>query len=94
MSETKRELDAESKRVLLVAGSADDVRDLRCGLEESECMVTFVRSVAHARKLLEADDFDMLITESYLPDGSGVSLIQDADSLGMDRLLVRKAEYI
>lgn len=80
------------KRVLLVATTPENVRELRSGLEQTDCIVAFAASVRQARKLLETEDFDLLITEPLLSDGSGTALLHDAHALGIKNFLLRKAE--
>jgi signal transduction histidine kinase len=65
-------------RVLLVEDHADTLRVLSSILTKDGFCVRTAASVADARKLLDCESFDVLITDIGLPDGSGYQLMHAA----------------
>ena len=65
-------------RVLLVEDHADTLRVLSSILIKDGFCVRTAASVADARKLLDCESFDVLVTDIGLPDGSGYQLMRAA----------------
>jgi len=65
-------------RVLLVEDHADTLRVLSSILTRDGFCVRTAASVADARKLLDCESFDVLVTDIGLPDGSGYQLMRVA----------------
>ena len=65
-------------RVLLVEDHADTLRVLSSILTKDGFRVRTAASVADARKLLDCESFDVLVTDIGLPDGSGYQLMRAA----------------
>lgn len=64
--------------VLLVEDHADTLRVLSSILTKDGFRVRTAASVADARKLLDCESFDVLVTDIGLPDGSGYQLMRAA----------------
>ena len=65
-------------RVLLVEDHADTLRVLSSILTRDGFRVRTAASLADARKLLDCESFDVLVTDIGLPDGSGYQLMHVA----------------
>jgi len=65
-------------RVLLVEDHADTLRVLSSILTKDGFRVRTAASVADARKLLDCELFDVLVTDIGLPDGNGYQLMRAA----------------
>ncbi len=65
-------------RVLLVEDHADTLRVLSSILTKDGFRVRTAASVADARKLLDCESFDVLVTDIGLPDGTGYQLMRAA----------------
>jgi signal transduction histidine kinase len=65
-------------RVLLVEDHADTLRVLSSILTKDGFCVRTAASVADARKLLDCESFDVLVTDIGLPDGNGYQLMRTA----------------
>lgn len=65
-------------RVLLVEDHADTLRVLSSILTKDGFCVRTAASVTDARKLLDCESFDVLVTDIGLPDGSGYQLMHAA----------------
>ncbi|HEX5243245.1 MAG TPA: PAS domain S-box protein [Tepidisphaeraceae bacterium] len=74
-----RESDGQSTdsgyRVLLVEDHVDTARVLARLLAINEHTVTTTHSIAEALHALQQDDFDILVSDIGLPDGTGIDLI-------------------
>jgi signal transduction histidine kinase len=62
-------------RVLIVDDATDISSVLAMKLEREGLMVTVAGSTERAGKLLEVDDFDVILLDIRLPDGSGFELL-------------------
>jgi DNA-binding response OmpR family regulator len=82
------------KRVLVVESNIDILRDRCADLEENDHGVTPARSVSEARRLLATKPFDIIITNADLHDGSGWSLIQEAQARAIDYMVVQNADFV
>jgi signal transduction histidine kinase len=65
-------------RVLLVEDHVDTLRVLSSILTKDGFCVRTAASVADARKLLDCESFDVLVTDIGLPDGNGYQLMRAA----------------
>ena len=65
-------------RVLLVEDHVDTLRVLSSILTKDGFSVRTAASVADARRLLDCESFDVLVTDIGLPDGSGYQLMRAA----------------
>ena len=63
-------------RVLLVEDNLDAEAALRHALEAHGHTVRTARTVAQAREAMETIDFDVLVSDIGLPDGSGLDVVQ------------------
>ena len=69
-------------RVLFVSGRHDDARRLSRMLDALPLQLDHAESIKHARAKLQQDDFDVILTEAALPDGTWVDalhLARDCD---------------
>ena len=57
-------------RVLFVSGHHDDARRLSRMLDALPLQLDHAESIKHARAKLRQDDFDVILTEAALPDGT------------------------
>jgi CheY-like chemotaxis protein len=64
-------------RILIVENHNDTVKWLQLFLEDLGHKVGATRSVAEATKALKANDWDVLISDIGLPDGTGWDLLQN-----------------
>lgn len=69
--------DSATLRVLLVEDNVDAEAVLRLALETHGHVVTSARTVAEARDAMAADEFDVLVSDIGLPDGTGIDVIRD-----------------
>jgi len=67
-------------RILLVDDHADTLRVLRRLLNTSGHAVTTAGSVADAVRAVQADGFDLLVSDIGLPDGTGLDVVRAARS--------------
>jgi two-component system response regulator PilR (NtrC family) len=67
-------------RILLI----EDDRDVRLLLEEVLCdaghQVDAAATVREGRELLDSEQYDLLLTDGRLPDGTGIELASQADA--------------
>ncbi len=66
------------KKILLVEDDAALGRGVCLALNGESAAVTHCKSLAQGRQALEAADFDLLILDVNLPDGSGLDLLRQA----------------
>lgn len=69
-------LSGNNRRILLVEDHADTARTLSQLLEKRGFQVRHAATVAEARKLAGEGNFDLLISDIGLPDGSGCDLME------------------
>src|SRR4051794_15562202 len=67
-------------RILVVENHADTVQWLKLFLEDLGHVVGAVRTAAEAHAALKAEDWDVLISDIGLPDGTGWDLLQQQPS--------------
>lgn len=65
-------------RVLIVEDHVDTLTSLKLYLQQSGHEVTGVRTLAQAVEVLPGSDYDVLISDVALPDGSGWDLLEAA----------------
>ena len=56
-------------RILFISGHREDARDLSQMLENLPLVVDHAGSLHHARTMLRQVDYDVILTESLVPDG-------------------------
>ena len=77
--------------VMLVEPDDDLCLSLRADLVHAGCRITIVGSVAEATAALSGlDNIDQVITEAYLPDGSGLVVAEEVRRLGKPVFVLRK----
>jgi DNA-binding NarL/FixJ family response regulator len=77
--------------VMLVEPDDDFCLFLRTALSRVGCRISIVGSVTEATAALSGlDNIDQVVTEAYLPDGSGLVLAQEARMLGRPAFVLRK----
>lgn len=77
--------------VMLVEPDDDFCLFLASAISLAACRMTIVGSVAEATAALAGlDSVDQVITEAFLPDGSGVVLAQDVRWMGKPAFVLRK----
>ena len=69
-------------RILLVDDHADSVRPMQLFLEATGYQVTTAHNVAAALRAVTEEDFDLLVSDLGLPDGSGEDLIRQLQDMG------------
>src|SRR4051812_39248658 len=75
-------------RILFVSGHCDDARQITQMLHALPVKVDHAGSLQHARTQLWRDEYDVILTEAALPDGSG------QDALRWARECPQKLELI
>jgi DNA-binding NtrC family response regulator len=63
-------------RVLFVSGRHDDARRLSRMLDALPLQFDHAESIKHARAKLQMDDFDVILTEAVLPDGTWIDALR------------------
>jgi CheY-like chemotaxis protein len=69
-------------RILLVDDHVDSIRPMQLFLEATGYQVTTAHSVATALRAAAQQDFDLLVSDIGLPDGSGEDLIRQLQKTG------------
>jgi CheY-like chemotaxis protein len=69
-------------RILLVDDHIDSVRPMQLFLEEIGYQVTTAHSVATALRAATQEEFDLLVSDIGLPDGSGEDIIRQLKDKG------------
>ncbi len=72
-----------SLRILLIEDNADTLRYLERTLRRHGCEVHPASSIAAGRQALAQADFDLLISDIELPDGSGLQLMRELHAQGV-----------
>lgn len=67
---------AASPRILILEDDPDLTQILESVLEQHDCEVVAVSTVAEAIEASQSQKFDLVFVDLLLPDGSGVRLIQ------------------
>lgn len=67
-----------SRRILVVENHPDTVKWLQLLLEDMGHSVMAVRDLARARAALKEENWDILISDIGLPDGTGWELLENA----------------
>jgi CheY-like chemotaxis protein len=80
-----RALEDRPLRILLVEDDASTLRVMARLLRSRRCEVTTATSVADALAAAEAGDFDLIVSDIGLPDGTGWELMQQLRELGIAR---------
>jgi signal transduction histidine kinase len=80
-------------RILLVDDHADSVRPMQLFLEATGYQVTTAHSVAAALRAVTEEDFDLLVSDLGLPDGSGEDLIRQLQDMGHKLLSIALSGY-
>lgn len=62
-------------RILFISGHRDDARNLSQMLESLPLVLDYVGSLHHARTRLQQGDYDVILTEATLPDGSWMDVL-------------------
>jgi DNA-binding NtrC family response regulator len=75
-------------RILLVDDDKDMLALLRHILVSDQYQVTTANSVTAALPLLRSRPFDLLVTDVNLPDGSGLTIADEALAAGLKALVV------
>ena len=73
---------ATHPRILLVDDHVDSVRPMQLFLEAIGYQVTTAHSVATALRAATQEEFDLLVSDIGLPDGSGDDLIRQLQGTG------------
>lgn len=76
------------KRILLVEDDPDVRPILELVLRGDGYHVDAVASVAAAKALLDAEPYDLVITDGRLPDGHGIEIADKAAGMGMRRIVL------
>jgi signal transduction histidine kinase len=84
---------APRPRILLVDDHADSVRPMQLYLETIGYQVTTAHSVAAALQASAEEEFDMLVSDIGLPDGSGDDLIRQLQDKGHKLLSIALSGY-
>jgi two-component system copper resistance phosphate regulon response regulator CusR len=61
-------------KILIIEDEPKVAAFLLKGLQEANCQVGLANDIATAKKTFENDDFDLIIIDVLLPDGSGMEL--------------------
>jgi DNA-binding response OmpR family regulator len=89
MAINKRE---ETMRVLLVEPDDDLCLSLRQVILTAGCRIEITGSFAEAADVMQSrENFDFLVTNASLPDGSGLQLAEAAARLGRRCIVIRRA---
>ena len=75
-------------RILFISGHRDDARTLSRMLQNLPLALEHVSSLQQARTMLQQDDYDVILTEANVPDGTWL------DALHLARELPRDIEVI
>jgi CheY-like chemotaxis protein len=75
-----RALRNEQPRILHVEDN-DDLRKVLGDLFQGHAVVTGAATLREARELLKSEPFDLIVLDIGLPDGSGLELMEDFDTL-------------
>ena len=75
-------------RILLVEDDPDVRVLLEHVLVSAGCDVAAVETVKSAKRLLEAQPYDLVVTDGNLPDGTGVDIADEAKARGIATLIV------
>ena len=78
-------IDATHPRILLVDDHVDTVRPMQLFLQASGYQVTIAASVAEALRWAAQEEFDLLVSDIGLPDGSGEDLIRQLREKGRNQ---------
>jgi two-component system response regulator PilR (NtrC family) len=74
-----------SRTTVLVVDDEADIRELlELSLIRMGLAVESAQSVAQARELLDAHDFDLCLTDMRLPDGDGLEVVRHVSGKGLD----------
>lgn len=65
------------KRILLLEDDAALGQGIRFALENNSIQVELCTALSQAQSILSSEDFDLLILDVNLPDGSGLDLLRD-----------------
>jgi signal transduction histidine kinase len=84
---------ATQPRILLVDDHADSVRPMQLFLEATGYQVTTADSVATALRAAAQEDFDLLVSDIGLPDGSGEDLIRQLQDTGRNLQSIALSGY-
>jgi CheY-like chemotaxis protein len=71
-------MESVKKRILLVEDHADTRAMMAISLRKKGYEVDTAKSIAEALELCEHEDFDLLLGDILLPDGSGLDLLPKA----------------
>lgn len=77
------------KRALLVEHHPGLRETLSSALDDAGYEADAVATLAQARSLLDADDYNLVMANDRLPDGRGYDVAAAADALGIRAFLVR-----
>jgi signal transduction histidine kinase len=75
--ESAEAMPGRSHRILLVEDNGDTARMIKMLLEEFGYVVETAADVKQALKAMELANFDLLLSDLGLPDGSGIDLMQE-----------------
>jgi len=75
-------------KVLIVEDEVRLGEFLKRGLSEHACQTTWVMSIAEACDQLAENNFDAIILDISLPDGSGLSLLQEWRAAGFNEPVI------
>ena len=84
---------APRPRILLVDDHVDSLRPMQLFLETIGYQVTTAHSVATALRLSSEKEFDMLVSDIGLPDGSGDDLMRQLQDKGHKLLSIALSGY-
>jgi len=63
-------------RILFISGHRDDARNLSQMLQDLPLVLDHVGNMEQARTRLRQDDYDVILTEANLPDGSFMDVLR------------------
>ncbi|AYD65223.1 DNA-binding response regulator [Achromobacter spanius] len=67
---------AVARRILLIDDDVELAQMLREYLEPNHCVLTLAHTGTHGLALLAQDDYDLILLDLMLPDGSGLDLLK------------------
>ena len=75
-------------RILLVEDDLDVRVLLEHVLASAGCDVAAVETVKSAKRLIEAQPYELVVTDGSLPDGTGIDVADEAKARGIGALII------